>query len=74
MPESPVDTLRRAASEIADDAPLATRGVRPFLLAVSGWLDSRGGELAAAGSVERCDEPGSVRAALTIARAYIGEG
>lgn len=74
MPESPADTIRRAASEIADDAPLATRGVRPFLLAVSGWLDSQAEELAAAdGAVERCDEPGSVRSALAIARAYIGE-
>lgn len=74
MPESPVDTIRRAAAEIADDAPLATRSVRPFLLAVSGWLESCGKELADAGGKRaHCSEPGQIQNALTIARAYIGE-
>ena len=74
IPDRDADLLCRAAAEIADDAPLATRGVRPFLLAVSGWLDSCGDELArAGGNAAKCDEPGAIKSALTIARAYVGE-
>lgn len=74
MPESHAEIISRAAAEIADDAPLATRGVRPFLLAVSGWLESCGDELArVGGSAAKCDEPGAIKSALTIARAYVGE-
>ena len=66
------DTIRQAAAELADDAPIATRAVRPFLLATAKFLDSCGQELAGAGgNYDLCDEPGSVRSALTIARAYL---
>jgi hypothetical protein len=67
-------TLREAAYQIRDDALIATRAVRPFLNAVAAWLDASGAELAEAHRAHgKCDEPGGMQAALTIAHAYLEE-
>jgi len=68
-----VETMRRAAHEIRDDATIATRSVRPFLHAVADWLDARGSELEKSKTFTACDEPGGVRDALRIAEAYLAE-
>lgn len=72
-PRTHVETMRRAAHEIRDDATIATRCVRPFLYAVAGWLDARGDELERSKTFTACDEPGGVRDALRIAEAYLTE-
>jgi hypothetical protein len=69
------EALRQAASEIRDDCNVATRSVRPFLIAVADFLDeSRDAFVAGACNFEMCDEPGAIKTALTIARAYLGDG
>jgi hypothetical protein len=68
-----VETLHQAAAEIRDDVNVATRSVRPFLIAVADFLQESGDDLAeAAGNYEWCNG-NTIRAALIIARAYLGE-
>lgn len=68
-----VETLRQAASEIRDDVNVATRGVRPFLIAVADFLQESGDSLeGAAGNYDWCDA-NLVQAALVIAQAYLGD-
>lgn len=66
--------LGRAAHEIRDDATIATRSVRPFLIAVADFLDASALDAKGTTSFNQCDEPGAVQKALTIARAYLEGG
>jgi hypothetical protein len=68
------EALRQAAYEIRDDVNVATRGVRPFLVAVADFLDACAVDADGTGALEQCDSPFAVKEALKIARAYLGNG
>jgi hypothetical protein len=73
-PKTDAETLHRAAHEIRDDSTIATRSVRPFLTAVADFLQECGEDLTgAAGNYDWCNGA-MVQNALTIARAYLGDG